>query len=546
MVEYETENLRVGGSSPLLNNFYNLKKKMNMINFCLVKYFLVEIFLLFCILILIFYKFTFKERHSHEYSIVFLLYSIFSLIISIYLLNLTSNLGIPCIEESYKFFIVINRKVIFMKYNILFISMICLILFRDSLNKSRTNCIEYFICYLFTILICLILLMVNVVNILYFLNSLILLEILSLCFYILSSFNYTNIGSLLFRYIHIRKLCLISTTFTLLGVIFFKIYFIILGYSVTLIKGTIYYDFFYTSFLGTYYPFISFFGIFFILISLFIKMVVYYSPTDFIYYKKTPLITIIFMHIIPKITFFYFIVELILNNSLFFLWEEYVSVLILFLGLICLIISIGMRRLFLKHFLEYLALVNSGYLLLVFIAVNFKSLFYCLIFIYLYILIIWLYGGIALFFDNKMNPGKRVSLDFILHELEKSDYYSIIFSLLIFFFFGLAPTRRDYPCSRGIPFNGVILQSIILLSLWLNKIYLVFFFLVFFNYILFFFFIWTVLPFWYEKKDLIYDKYCKWLNLLTVEFFIFYNFIFLLSFQVNSSLFDNYLKVIKN
>jgi len=223
--------------------------------------------------------------------------------------------------------------------------------------------------------------------------------------------------------------------------------------------------------------------------------------------------------------------------NLFYVWEDYISILILCLSLICLIISIGMRRLFLKHFLEYLALVNSGYLLLAFISLNSKSLFYCLLFIYFYIFIIWLYGGVALFYDNKINPGYRVSLDSILLEIEKTDYYSIIGSTVIFLFLGIIPTRRDYPCSRGIPYNGFIFQSLILLSLWLNKSYLVFFFLSIFNYILFFFFFWTFFPFWFEKKDLIYDKYCKWLNLLIVEFFIFYNIIFLVSFQVNNNFF---------
>ena len=513
-----------------------------MLDFFIFKYFLVEIFLFFCIIVLVFYKFSFKERFTHEYSIVFLLYSIFSLLIAVYLLNLISNLSIPLIEESYKSFFVINQKVIFMKYNVLFIAISCLILFRDSLNKSRTNCLEYFIFYLFTILVCLFVLMVNLVNVLYFLSSLLFLEFLGFCFYILSSFNYTNGGFLVFRFIYKRKLFLISTVFSLLGIIFFKIYYFILGYSVTLIKGTIYYDYFYTSFVGIYYPFFSFIGIFFLIISLFIKMVVYYSPTEFIYYQKTPVISIIFMHLIPKIIFFYFMVELILNNSLFHIWEEYISVLILSLSFICLVISIGMRRLFLKHFLEYLALVNSGYLLLGFISLNSKSLFYCLIFCYFYIFVIWLYGGVVLFFDNQVNPGIRISLDSMLFEIEKRDYYSIIGSMVVFLFFGLVPTRRDYPCSRGIPFNGIILQFIILLSLWLNQMYLVFMFLLFFNYILFFFFIWTILPFWYERKDLIYKKYCEWLNLLIVEFCIFYNFLFLLSFQFDNSFFKGLSK----
>ena len=47
-------------------------------------------------------------------------------------------------------------------------------------------------------------------------------------------------------------------------------------------------------------------GTILISISLLLKIVLLYSPTNFIYYKKTPLITIIFMQLVPKFFFLLF------------------------------------------------------------------------------------------------------------------------------------------------------------------------------------------------------------------------------------------------
>ena len=248
-------------------------------------------------------------------------------------------------------------------------------------------------------------------------------------------------------------------------------------------------------------------------------------PTYYIYYQKTPLITIVYMHLIPKIIFFYFIIELIFTNFYFNILKDYLTLLLLGTSLVCLIIGIGMRRLFLKHFLENLALVNTGYLFLCLTPLTFKSLHYCINFYYYYVIIILFYGGIASFFDNELNPGKRISFDTILEDIDKKDYTTIISFLIIFLFCGMPPTRRDYPCSRGIPFNGLFLQWLVVSSLVSASFYLILFFLVIFNWILFLFFIWTILPFWFERKDLKLDHFPKYLNVFTFEFSIYY-FIF--------------------
>ena len=132
--------------------------------------------------------------------------------------------------------------------------------------------------------------------------------------------------------------------------------------------------------------------------------------------------------------------------------------------------------------------MNSGYLLLCLTPLTFNSLNYCIYFILFYVLTIFLYGGILLFFDDKQYPGLRISFDTILNDIDKKDYYSIIISILIFFFLGMPPTRRDYPCSRGIPFNGFIFQYLVFQSLLYGNMYLILFFLIIFNLIVFLFF----------------------------------------------------------
>jgi NADH:ubiquinone oxidoreductase subunit 2 (subunit N) len=183
-----------------------------------------------------------------------------------------------------------------------------------------------------------------------------------------------------------------------------------------------------------------------------------------------------------------------------------------------------MRRLFLKHPLEYLSLVNSGYLILCLTPLTLKSLNYCIIFLSFYILVIFFYGGIVLFFDNQEFPGKRVSFDFILSDIKKKDIHTVILSNFFFFFLGFPPTRRDYPCSRGIPFNGCILQWLVLQSLLIGQSYLFFFLLIIFNLIVVFFFLCTVIPFWHKNKHQIFWCYPEYLTLELIEFVIFYFF----------------------
>ena len=356
-----------------------------------------------------------------------------------------------------------------------------------------------------------------------------LLELVTFCFYILSSFNFNNFGFLVFRFIPRRILLYISALVSFIGLFFFKGYLYLNMLNLNNVSAC------YLSyiFILKKQEYILILGIILITISLLLKIVIFHSPTSFIYYKKTPLITIIYMHLVPKILFFFLFSELVLSNSYFIYHGEYIHLVILCTSLVCLIISIGMRRLFLKHFLEYLSLVNSGYLLLCFTPLHLNSLIFCIYFLWFYTLIIFTYGSICSFFDDKNYPGRRVSFDTILIYIGKKNPYSIITLILIFFIFGMPPTRKDYPSSRGIPFSGFIPQLLLFQSLLLGKMYLILFFLILFNLILFSFSFWTIVPFCQENyKNNFFLVLPKYLNLLLNKFLTVCLFFLLLFFAV--------------
>ena len=510
----------------LFNNYYILYLKNSIL--------LPEIFLSISILILILYKVFSVEKLSQSYTYLFLLYSIFCILITIFLV-----IGTDYSTFYYDYFY-INYKIVFIQITILLISLFCLLLFYKSLIKSRTNCLSYFIFYLFTLLVCLITITVNPTKVVFLF---LLLELVTLCFYILSSFNFNNFGFLVFRFIPWRRLLYVSALASFIGLFFFKghLYLNILNLNNV---SNCYLSYI---FILKKQEYILIFGIILVTISLLLKIVVFHSPTSFIYYKKTPLITIIYMHLVPKIFFFFFFSELVFSNSYFISHGKYIHLVVLCASLVCLIISIGMRRLFLKHFLEYLSLVNSGYLLLCFTPLHFNSLIFCIYFLWFYTLIIFTYGGICLFFDDKNYPGRRVSFDTILIDIGKKDHYSIIILILIFFIFGMPPTRKDYPSSRGIPFSGFIPQLLLFQSLLFGKMYLILFFLILFNLISFSFSFWTIVPFYQENyKNNFFVVLPKYFNPLLNEFLIVCLFFFLLFFVVLQSdsilVFKNYIQ----
>jgi len=191
--------------------------------------------------------------------------------------------------------------------------------------------------------------------------------------------------------------------------------------------------------------------------------------------------------------------------------------------------------------MEYLALVHSGYLLLCLTPLTYNSTYLSLYYIFFYVLLILGYGGILLYYDIDFRGGHKISFDRIYYEQEYDDFCTIIIPIIVFFLFGLPPTRRDYPCSRGIPFNGFIFQLILLVSLLDGGMYLLLFFLTIFNFIIFLFYSATVIPFWYNKLDEIQKfkileppRGVQWLDKYIIEFDFFYLIILIFLWNILS------------
>ena len=454
-------------------------------------YLIPEIFLVICILIIGSYLYIFSEKFDN-YSWCFLLVTILILIFLIFLINhiyFFTKFPITLFDN----FILINYQVYCTQVSILYISIFCLVLYRRILIRSVTNCLKYFFIYLLTTLVSLFLIMINI-SCLY--SLFILIEVLSICFYLLGSFNYTIKGYLIFRFLPKKKVLIFSGILGLIGIFFVEIqsyldYIYIFEYSIfwqyyliLLKQGQSVYKI----------------GFLLILINLLFKFLVFYGPTHRIYYEKTPTISIVYMHLIPKIILVDLIFKLVFSD--FFIYNiANFNLILISLGLFCLVISIGMRRAFLKNYMEYLALIHSGYFLLCLAPLTYNSIYLSIYYLFFYVLLILGYGGILLYYDVDFRGGHKISFDTIYCEQEYKDYCTIIIPLIVFFFFGLPPTRKDYPNSRGIPFNGVIFQFLLFVSLLDGEMYLLLLFLMIFNFIVFLFFSATVIPFWYNKLN---------------------------------------------
>ena len=430
-------------------------------------------------------------------------------------------------------FILINYQVYCVQVSIIYISIFCLVLYRRVLTRSATNCLNYFFIYILTTLVCLIVLMINIS---YLYSLLISMEVLSICFYLVGSFNFTVKGYLIFRYLPKKKVLIVSTILGLVGIFLLEMqsyldYICIMEYS-------IYCQYFLILLKKGHYFYKG--GFLLILINLLFKFIVFYGPTHRIYYEKTPTITIIYLHLIPKIIVLHLILKLVFSD--FFIFMSNCNLILISLGLICLVISIGMRKVFLKNYMEYLALVHSGYLLLCLTPLTYNSTYLSLYYMFFYVLLILGYGGILLYYDIDFRGGHKISFDTIYREQEYDDLCTIIIPLIVFFLFGLPPTRRDYPCSRGIPFNGFKFQFILLVSLLDGGMYLLLFFLTIFNFIIFLFFSATVIPFWYNKLDEIRKfkileppRGVQWLDKYIIEFDFFYLIILIFLWNILSS-----------
>ena len=431
-----------------------------------------EIFLFISIIFLIIFR-IFECKFGNFFSSFFLIfiYCLISLLFTLLLIFYLYSMNLYSISIFDKFFI-LNFNTFLIKIVILIISICCLYLFRYCLTISGCDCLEYFVIYLIIILISLIFCMINS-NYLWFFY--LFLEILIFFLNLLASFHYDKFGFLIFDLILKKKIIFRSSLLGFLGICLINVHTYL--FDLFLIKNFIHHN---LLFFLLNSSFLLNIGVFLFFVSILLKMVIFYTPIEYNRYCKTPVLSIIFINLIPKIVIFYGIIKLLNTNYYYFIIKEDFRIVLLITALLCLIISIGMRRLFLKHFIEYLSLVNTGYLFLCLIPLSSLSFYYGFYLLFFHILIIFFYGSILLIYDLTSTERYRPSFDQIFYTIEFKDYFTDIFCSIFFLFFGLVPTRKDYPCHRGIPFNGFFLQYLLLYNLLCHRFYLIFFFFAFF------------------------------------------------------------------
>jgi NADH:ubiquinone oxidoreductase subunit 2 (subunit N) len=156
------------------------------------------------------------------------------------------------------------------------------------------------------------------------------------------------------------------------------------------------------------------------------------------------------VHLLSKIVIIFLIFKLIFTDFYFFNTEKYyLSLMLVTISICCLVVGIGMRRLFFKNYIEYVSLINLGYFLLCLNPLTLDSIYFCLYFLLFYIFIIMGYGGILLFID--FSSRYNTDLGKMLLDMKNKDYYTILFSSLMFTVIGMPPTQSEYPSNTKLP-----------------------------------------------------------------------------------------------
>lgn len=359
-----------------------------------------ELFLLSSILCLLVYGFLRqKTRYNHSLVSKFTSLSICILVITFILVWLNSFLGSKLLYEN---LLVVDFPSCWTKLFCLAVSIICLVMGKDSLDKSRLACFEFFILYLFSIL-----------GIMFFISSIDLftmflsIEIQSICLYGLVALNKgSGYGSEA------------GIKFFILGAFSSGI----LIYGISLIYGSIGSTNLFSlySVLLTIKPEISFMtllsecastsfcfnlklilGILLLFIGLLFKITAVpfhmWAPDV---YEGAPITVIIFLATVPKIAVFFYIAKLTgyFLISVPYLWEP----LFISSGILSVIIGtlMAVRQYKVKRFIAYSSITHMGYILLCLSSGTFNGLTFSLIYLVVYIFTILNMWGILLVIEN--------------------------------------------------------------------------------------------------------------------------------------------------
>lgn len=449
------------------------------------KSFLPEIFFSLAIFFQLIFNSRFINKIHFNYPIIYKesLYQI--LIIFFSLILIYSNLKI---EGFFSNFLFVNDKgSCFLKAILVFFTSLAMFFIGRSFCLQNINFFEYFIVFLLSLLG--LLLLVSVSDIL---SAYLIIEMQSLCFYILASFKRNSSFSTEAGLKYFISGSFISGIFLLGSSL---VYGCLGTLNFNVLNGLLSFDFgdeFYSL------KILIIIGILLITFTLFFKIGAapfhFWSPDV---YEGSPLASTIIFSIIPKISLF----------SFFFRWVFAIS--IVFLDIKVLFILVGILSTFLgtffairqkrvKRFLIYSSIAQVGFLLAPFFTSSIEGFSYLIFFLNIYLITSILAWGNLVFFYNSFKFFKDYKLKYSqtffisnLSGLSKVNKLTAFSFIIIFFSISGIP-----------PLSGFLAKIFIFLNLLDFKNFLGAFFLIMINMISVYYYIRIIKIIFFEEKDI--------------------------------------------
>jgi len=468
-----------------------------------------ELFLLTATLFLLTYG-MFRKKKIYNYSLVneFTWLSIGILTITSFLVWVGLGLSGRLLYEN---LLVLDFGSSSMKLFCLVVSIICLVMSRSVLDRSRSACFEYFVLYLFVVF-----------GVMFFISSVDLftmflaLEIQSICLYALVSLNKGS-GYGVEAGIKFFVLGATSSVILIFGISMLygaagstNLYHL---YNVFLYQvPTISWDQVETNmFCLTIFNMKLILGVLFIFIGLFFKITIVpfhmWAPDV---YEGAPISIVIFIATVPKIAVTFILCKLagFFFSHIYFLWKP----LFIIAGLVSVIIGtlMAVRQFKIKRFIAYSSITHMGYILLFISAFTFTSLQYCICYLFVYIFTILNLWGILLILEN--NFGKTLDSLYDWGGIFYTERYLSIILVITLLSLGGLP-----------PFSGFFGKYLFFKSLLFSDMYIIALFLIVFSLLSIYYYVKIVKIIFFDskKKFAVIKKRIDFSLALLVNVFLF-------------------------
>ncbi len=422
-----------------------------------------ELFLLSATLLLLAYGIV-RKTDKYNYSLVseFTFLSILILLITAFLVWVSLGLSGRLLYEN---LLVLDFGSSFVKLFCLSVSIFCLIMSQNNLNRTRSACFEYFILYLFVVF-----------GVLFFISSVDLftmflaLEIQSICLYALVSLNKGS-GHGVEAGIKFFVLGATSSVILIFGISMlygaagstnlFHIYNVLLYHIPNLLWNTVDAG----MFCLTIFNIKLILGILFVFIGLFFKITIVpfhmWAPDV---YEGAPISIVVFIATVPKIAVIYILCKLsgYFFSYSYFIWKP----LFIIAGLLSVVIGtiMAVRQFKIKRFIAYSSITHMGYILLFMSAFTFISLQYCICYLFVYIFTILTLWGILLILEN--NFGKNLDSFYDWGGIFYTErYLGVILIITLLSLGGLPPFSGFF--GKYLFFKSLLFSDMYLLALFI-------------------------------------------------------------------------------